>query len=316
MLEDDAPAHFTDRARIARYSDVRWERHDKPLGTTVRNVTDSHDAPELVVVEHHGDDVRVVSERDKLRLLAWVEKGDLLSVVTRPSWLAEGPKAPPPTKNGVRVLPGLAPELGQHTAGRVRVSYDDGRASFDGWLASDRIGRIYKAGEPRKRDATHVVSRTPVLAAPGGAKVAELGGEIEYEGVEPVASVKLLGKPQGMSQRIEYEAGYYRIFGFVPTTRLVRFDRKAYQAKQAGSSEFSVSDAVQVRLPPRTCLFARAGGQPIGVTLDSYETYASAGNSDGFRRVVLNTPWGLIDARAREEASGDAGSSTWQRCAE
>jgi hypothetical protein len=281
MLADDFQTQFLDRVQIARlhHARLRPEGPDLVLETP-ETLADTESVQ--VVVDENASHVRVVSEAHHARLLTWVPKDELRTVVVKRSRL----------NTDVIVFPGLAVEIKASTASTRQLEARAAGVSFSGSIEKQSLGVRYRPAsesEPTSLEGdASIDAGTWLLATPGGAPIALF---------EEAADVKRSGAPDAGHQRIVFRAfasdrrdlGGFELTGFVPVARL---GTAGGYGSIGGLGLRGWGGSHTVEIPAGTRFFDQPGGNLVGVAVKTVTGYRRA-EQDGWIPLEIGTLWGF-----------------------
>ncbi len=241
-------------------------------------------AEELIVAEAQGDAVRVLAENHDARLLVWIPRGDLETLVV----------APITTEAGHTLLPGLAVTATPDGAGRVSVRAQQDALVVTTSAPASALGEVWREPEVTPQADTLLAPATPIRATPAAAAAAYVTTTDE------VWVRRLAGARDGF---VEIESiGRLRYRGWVPDD--------AAPATPYGDLIGRVAGGVGVGCRPRldvvagACLYDAVDGEVIGLHLT--ERARCAGEvADGWWQIDEWTPAGSVGPLLHAVDAGD-----------
>jgi len=277
-LYDDAEDRVRARARVAHAGEVRFEPN-LPAEELELDAREPIDQVHLVA-DQLGGRVQLRLDGDDARLLLWIDRADLETVVVKAHALVD-------RASGVRgavARPGATvKDLG---GGEIQI--DDGLVTARGSIAGDALGAIFDERPPRAPQITDwLASGSRVVASPDPA------APTVAEAHQLVGVVRLAPAQNGWVE-IEIDREWIYARGFVPSTALTPANGGIEGSASASASTFGMSDTPTLILPSGACLYARPGGPIIGVNTAERLRYANDADQPGWRRVAIDTSWGLL----------------------
>jgi hypothetical protein len=327
LLADGAAKRLTTRTRLRAFRTLRLSADGAPV---VQSDTGREEnprwAPELAVVEQTTERVRVVSDDlagggalPDQRLLLWVDRDDLHTVVRAPTGLAAKPDQPPnPNGPSIGLSPGVALPVLARDGDWMQVSHGHGDLHFRGWVAFADVGQVYDFGAWEEAPAPTAMVRggEPLLDAPNGDLIATFAPPDDP--VEPrfrIAVNTLGGRIEG-HQHIRYVYRGVEARGYVRVDSLSTDDLRSGGFGRGISHGYSrVQHSQRIELPVRACMYDGVDGKPIGVALRAIERDADpVADAPGWWRVaVYPLFWKGFDVWVRDESAG-SGGPRWLEC--
>lgn len=255
---------------------------------------------EVMLVEPGPTLSRVAVTTPAARFVVWVERGDLLAVLSRD--VSTRPAMAPATADiGATLRAGASVDVLERTDERSRVRYS-GAVELEMWVPNDALA---DQGEPidaqqgmpfQGPKLFHGVPGVAIRAEPrwGTPQLAALA-RIYF-----ITEVRTLD--DGWSE-VEYSDRAVTVRGFAS-----RRDPPVRLASRATASQPSSQLDTNEKLTAGTCLHARARGELVGVTSDVVPVAAVAADREGWWDVTMETPWGPMTFAAQRTAA------TWQPC--
>jgi hypothetical protein len=295
-----------ERVRIARYGALRFDEHGEvPTPEKVLGRWEPPIALELAVVAASEGWVRVVIDQEQVRLIAWVSRRDLVSVVTEPSRLAANAAQEANRQaGGVQIYPGLPIQVRERRDRRVLVEYSDVHVEFHGWMDAKDLGDIYvpvDIDEEKGEGERGLPPATAILDAPNGAPVAQTVS-VQHQ-THPIT---LLGDAPSGHAFVSLSGQYYRVHGYVSRAVIVKPSPFYVGSATSPALPSSASGMYSLVLPVGACLRARRGGGAVGRVVD--EIKVSAERVDGWWQVRIPTYWGVFSLWLVEGTSEGCGS--------
>jgi hypothetical protein len=248
---------------------------------------------EVAPIDDQGNLVRVAVRLEHARFSLWIDRGKLLAVLARDHKI--DPLGPPVIGGDVQVVLHAGARLQRlgHKDHATHVRYL-GELEVEGWVPDallgergrprDGLGRIPTGRQTRMVTPGSVIRTEPRWASSALATTVNTGF---LDVVERVDDAWL---------EVSYEDGDVSVRGFLslrdPPGRVHHWhERDAASAAPNG------------KVANGTCLYARAGGEPVGYVVgDRPAELEDAG--DGWWTVTLDTPWGPLGFAAQGAADG------------
>lgn len=318
-LADPVPAYLADveaalpaeRVLLRRAGQVRLALEGAPVAAEKRSYPLDME-PSLAVAAEAADAVRVVSTWGSARLLLWAGRQDLATVAVREAMLEGG--APP---RGVTLRVGGPIEVVERGEGRVRVRRADSDVAFEGWVAADAIGQVFRPAPEAESLPSFgngsLSCRTELAATPGGEPVAILAPKDTGACKARVAAAILSEARAGGQVEVALQRSAYLVRGFVSSVAVDSEDEVRGYGTLYGIGGGGSGDGVpEVVLPAGTCLFAERYGEPVGVVTRS--VVFARGDEPAERSWVagaVETLWGDVSVWAFVESASE---DRWRRC--
>lgn len=317
LVDPRALAAYRQRAWIARYGPIRFAPA-APIAEETAELSmpaEDLDAPE-VVVDVAGDQARIATGTEGLRVLVWVAFADLVSVPTRTVALRPSPTAPEPADDAsaVRVEPGFRFTSLARRGDSLAVHYQGPAAQFDGFLPRAAFGAVF---EPRAPDVAPVEptsrarTNATILDRPGGRAIARLRGGAppsfehdvvvvgaEQQGFTPVALVSPSADGSPVVAR-------YLIRGWVRSRDL---GLEPMESSYRGASFGGVREphrARRVAIAAGTPLRREPSGPIIGVAVERGTHRADPAPGGGYW-IDVACPWTELRVHVRDARELDA----------
>jgi hypothetical protein len=303
-LQDDYERIFPERVRLAHYGVARYGARDggDAAGDGERSdAIDMGEAPSLVVVDQVPGRVRVISPQDHYRLLLWLDMDDLYTVMTERAALAPdgAGRAGAPTgadHAAIRLNPGMAVQVDGESRGMAHVRHRDDCVSFSGLVSRAALGTEFEPIETIERHTDSAVAAgTAVYDRPGGRLVARFLADCE---------VVTTGRENDGHRPILYASEWFELRGWIAAA-----SGKAGAASSAsGAWSYGIGHLglwgarSRMRLPERTCLFARRGGPAVGVITEDTDAPMSP-PVHAWWAVPLETGWGDLTVWVAQDRS-------------
>jgi hypothetical protein len=292
LLADDHARRLPRRAQLTIFERARV-RLDGPELVHELPREPHPDETVHVVAAQTREHVRILSEAYHLRLLVWVSRDQVRSVVTERTTVRPERRVAP--GDGIVVHPGLALSAHERYLDARRVSYRDTTLRFEGWIGVRALGQIYVPVAMAQRRTDAVVDAGATVSSSGGSTFATFS---------LAADVVRIGLPAGGKQRILYssfadghgdaEAGGLELRGLVAEQQV-----STGAPALANNEEHGVGWAGShtIKIPSGTRLYDAPEGQVVAVTTE--EAQAREGQrTPGWRALELMTRWGFATLHA------------------
>jgi hypothetical protein len=248
---------------------------------------------EVTPIDEEGNLQRVAVRLDHARFSVWVDRGQILAVLTRDQRIdalgvpAVGTEVQAVLRAGATVL--RLPHRGRSPQGSTQVRYL-GALEIEGWVP-DAV--LADRGPPRGGAGRTPTGRKTFMVLPGAVIRAEprwAASELALMGT--AYSLDIIREHDDAWTEVGYEDGDVVVHGFVS-----RRDPPGHLHHwRDGDPPPSV--APNTGAPSGTCLYARAGGDAIGYLVGN-RPVALEDIGNGWWSLTIDTPWGSLGFAAR-----------------
>ncbi len=283
-LAASAERRIARRAHLARIGPARFEAE----GATVDESNPQPYDLITLVADETEQRVQIRAELDDVRMLIWVERGDLATVIGRPTALLDGATG----KRGALARPGaLVVTVAPATAATDRlVTISDDEVSATGVVPATALATTYDRKVVASKPRHLLASGTIVRAEPrdDGRAIATARADVQ---------VRAIGKAKDGWIEVEIDREMIYARGFAPAAAVTPSDLLGLGG--LGTMGYGMSDTERILVPKGTCLYARPGGPVVGLTTTTRERYAQSAPDDGepgvsrWRTVAVGTAWGI-----------------------
>lgn len=275
---------------------ARLELGDKPASPDQEPT-----APiEVMLVEPGPTLSRVAVVTPSARFVVWVERADLLAVMSRDVSVRSS-FAPGSAEIGATLRAGASVEILERTDERSRVRYS-GAVELEMWVPNDALtdqGEPVDAQQGMPHQGPKLFHGTPGLAIR-----AEPRWSTQH--IAALARIYFVTEVRSLDEawsEVQYEDRAVSVRGFAS-----RRDPPVRLTSRASASQPSSALETNDKLTADTCLYARARGALVGVTRDAVAVAAVAADREGWWDVTMETPWGPLTFAAQRTGA------TWQPC--
>lgn len=290
------------RAMVKRWSIAWLTENGAPIGDPARaEVSRSRDI--LPVIGERGKKLRIVVDDDRARYGAWIAREDAWATALVPLAISAT----------VVVEPGVALETKDAPGKRTHVTVVDDMIAADGEADARAIGEVWvaqKAATPRTYD---VLVRLP-RGAPLHARA-----DATSPVVATITADELVAGKVGVSgafTEVEVQRPYLRARGFVPTAKVLGTTDDLLVSGTGSGHGFGMSHAIKLEVPAGTCLYDRADGDVIGVTLEAQTRLGGRLGDNGWAMVYIDSPWRVSSMYLRNTSTDPAQPPSWDSCTE
>jgi hypothetical protein len=240
-----------------------------------------------VPVVEADERVRIAWDSDGLRVLAWVDRGDLASVLYGPTWLGVGGDALRPGDPGVLVPAG---QEVVRTGTRWSTALS---GALDGTLAvpTGAVDQIFLA----EADPPTPVSPDSWLRA--GAAFRDDDGAVLARAVDalPVETLaRFDGERLVRTVTVARRGPVYEVRGLVDDAYVSTHIRMAYGSSSCGFSFLLPSDDDTVLIPAGALLYDGPHGAVVGIATEDAHVDTLTAGPDGWLSTTLQTDWGPL----------------------
>lgn len=308
------------RAMMKRWTVAWLTEHGAPFGDATR--TDVDTAREILpVIGERGAKIRIVVDDDHARYAVWVSRADTWSTALVPLALA-GPRGAPAT---VWIEPGVALEEHARRGALREIAVVDEMLSVRGlvdargvgevWVAPSqptdtRLGRFKSWQPPRDHDV--------LVRIPRGAELRARADSTSPTLATVTADELVVGKlgTTGAFTEVEAQRPYLRVRGFVETAKVLGVTDDLLTSGTGSGHGFGMSHAVRHEVPAGTCLYDRAEGDVVGVTLEAETRLGGRLGDDGWAMVYIDSPWRATSMYLKNLATDPGQPPSWDSCVE
>lgn len=247
---------------------------------------------ETAVIERQGKTVRAVVRLPHARFSVWTGSEHLLGILQRDQRITDGPELPgqPGAEMRVDLRAGARVSRLARKDGRTRVRFV-GALQVEGWVPDGVLGDA----APRRDRVPRIPSgRRTLMVMPGA--VIRTEPKWTARALATVADGHFLDTVQELDPawvEVAYADGEVSVHGYVS-----RRDPpgRVYRPKDPDVPPPVV--APNAKVASGTCLYARAGGEPIGYVVGDRDVELED-RGNGWWTVALDSPWGPIAFAAR-----------------
>lgn len=246
---------------------------------------------EVGPIDQEGNLVRVAVRLEHARFSVWIDRAEMLSVVTRDQRI-DAPGVPA-ARGDVEVVlrAGATVRRLAHRDRSTQVRYL-GALQVEGWVP-DAV--LADRGRPRASTGRIPTGRKVLMVIPGAVIRAEPRWAASELAI--MASGYFLDTVRELDDawtEVSYEDGDVAVHGFVsrrdPPGRLHRWP----------DAEAPAAIAPSATVPSGTCLYARAAGDAIGYIVGNRPVdLDGSGSGGGWWTLTIETPWGPLAFAAR-----------------
>ncbi|MBL9014689.1 MAG: hypothetical protein JNL83_10965 [Myxococcales bacterium] len=291
------------RAMVKRWSIAWLTDNGAPIGDASRTAID--DERQIVpVLGERGRRIRIVVDDDHARYAAWIARDDAWSTALVPLAISEG----------VTVEPGIALELGDPEGALREVAIVDEMLIAHGRADVRALGEVWIAPKPVPRPRAYDV----LVRLPSGAQL-----RARADGASPMVAIVsadelVVGKlgVTGDFTEVEVQRPYVRARGFVPTAQVLGTSDDFITRGTGSGHGFGMSHATKHEVPAGTCLYDRAEGDVIGVTLAAQTRLGGRLGEDGWAMVYIDSPWRVTSMYMKNLATDPPQPPRWDSCTE
>ena len=256
----------------------------------------AHKPTKVVAIDREGNLVRVAVRLEHARFSAWLDHKYVLPMIQRD--VKVDPPGGPLFNTDVELIlhPGAVVQRLAHRDRdkKTQIRYA-GAIEIEAWIADSALG---DAGHPSERMGRVPTGRPTYMVLPGTV----IRSEPRWGG--PTNQLALVANGYALDTireidtawaEIGYEDGDVSVRGFVS-----RHDPPgALHASRDGDVPVVVPNAM---VASGTCLFARAGGEPIGYIVGDQPVGFDDGARAGWWEVTIDTPWGPLGFAAKGDS--------------
>ena len=297
LADDRVLDRIPHRAMVKRWSIAWLTETGAPIGDASR--TDLDRERQIVpVIGERGRKIRIVVDDDRARYAAWIQREDAWSSALVPIAISEG----------VTVEPGIALEK---TARGLAVV--DEMIAAEGTADPRAIGEVWIAPTSGKPPSYEVLVRLP-----RGAQLharADAAAPVIATITADELVVDKLGTAGDFTE-VEAQRPYLRARGFVPTAKVLGTTDDFVTRGTGGGHGFGMSHATKHEVPAGTCLFDRAEGDVVGVTLEAQTRLGGPLGDNGWAMVYIASPWHVTSMYLRNLATDPPRPPRWDSCTE
>ncbi len=301
---------------------LAWLIHDgTPFGSGSR--TGAPGADILPVIAEQGRKIRIVVEDDHARIAVWIAREDVADTVVAPLQLADSTGG----ALAIWLAPGVPLVATDRARGLREVAIVDDAIGATGWASAQAIGTVWvrATGDrsptamrpadvptwspPRDPRPLVRIDRAGVIRSAPDAKAPVL---VSIKANELTVSV--IAKGEAFSE-VEAFRPFIRVRGFVDNARVLGPSEGVVPHGSASGHGFGMSHATRHEVAAGTCLFDRADGEVIGVTLETETRPGGQLDANRWAMVYIDTPWGVTSMYMKNLGT-DAAQPVWDSCAE
>ncbi|MCE9580654.1 MAG: hypothetical protein K8W52_46465 [Deltaproteobacteria bacterium] len=283
-LAPHAEARIARRAHLARLGPARFQADGAPIDEANPQPFDLI----AVVADENAQRVQIRTEMDDARVLVWVERADLATVIGRQVALLDATTG----RRGAVARPGaLVVTVGPGPDAAAReVTISDDEVSASGVVPATALATTYDRKSVASKPRHLLASGTIVRAEPrdDGRAIATARADV---------NVRAIGKAKDGWIEVEIDREMIYARGFAPAAAVTASDLLGLGG--LGTMGYGMSDTDRILVPKGTCLYATPGGPVVGVTTTTRERYAQSAPDDGepgvsrWRTVAVGTAWGI-----------------------
>ncbi|HET9620685.1 MAG TPA: hypothetical protein VFP84_04940 [Kofleriaceae bacterium] len=263
------------------------------LGGTAVSGAGARRPTRVGVIDREGNLVRVAVRLDHARFSAWLDHKYVLPMIQHDVKI--DPPGGPRFESDVELTlhPGAVVQRLAHRDKdkKTQIRYD-GAVEVEAWIDDRALG---DKGHPSDHVGRIPTGRPTYMVLPGAVIRTEprWGGEINQLAlVANGYALDTIREIDASWAEVGYEDGDVSVRGFVsrhdPPGRL--------HASRDGDTPVVTPNAV---IASGTCLFARAGGEPVGYVVGDRPVGFDDGGRAGWWEVTIDTPWGPLGFAAR-----------------